>query len=314
MDVYLQRYYSARYNDSVQNNTATTLTAEYYDRLKRREVLKFAYGLYAGFGSSFSECAQGEILGPQNPETAERTCIKIPERLEKRLGTEQVEHGHRTGPGNCPRFTTTDGCVTIQNPDVCVWTWLSEKCDEKPPGLVKTDACDSADVITQCETWHYILSKPHPTFNCDQILEYCTSPNGDCVAVRGQYIIEPTNWTAHQANQVLDTPFKTTLQQWSGVDASKITINLEEAGAGYPARTLRAYVCMKNLPPSYIPLPGLRTDTATLLEDIQAQTGYNPNNGIASLDWVPNTFRYLATTDMDSKMDTLCGATVPTVP
>ena len=324
-DVYLQRYYSARYNSSVQNSTETSATAAYYTKLRNREVLKFAFAHYPRLGQQFTQCAKGEILGPQQRDTFERQCVRLPATLESAFGDDGVEHGHRSSPADCARFTTTEGCnAGFYNPEACMWSWLSEKCDGKPPGTsttvdntIQADACGS-NVVTACETWLYVLNKSHPTYNCNPILDFCSAPIYDCVALRGQYIIRPSDYSLYQVDpDVLKTPFLNVLSARSGLTTvtGKITLILEDAGPGYAPNSLLATLCMKNLPVDYKPLPGLRQNTDLLLADIQAEEAYDSSNGINSIASVRGSFWYTSTSDLTAEESTgICGTSSATGP
>ena len=313
-DVYLQRYYSARFNASLANRSNTTVTDAEYAIRQRKEVLKFSYSRYSKLGAQFTQCADGELLGPQKKDTLTRECVRTPIDLKAVFSDDSVHQGHREPPEDCPRFSKTDGCVTTVNPEVCIWTWMAEKCDDAPPGLVTSQAC-SDTVYTMCETWLFTLNTPHPTYNCDHILEHCwETGNADCLALRGQYLVTPSDWSAYVANdQVLSAAFETTLQkQHVGLSANKISLIFETSGAG---STLVATVCITNLPTDWKPLPSLRRNTADLLQQIQDQDNYDPTNGISALDFVAGSWGYLSTSELTqrSTQNGYCGTSVPAV-
>mmetsp|Transcript_55362 Transcript_55362/g.132233 ORF Transcript_55362/g.132233 Transcript_55362/m.132233 type:complete len:760 (-) Transcript_55362:313-2592(-) len=318
LNSYLSRYYEgARYNDSVHNLSASSATAEYYAGLQQQHVLQFAYARYQSFGGMFSSCAQGEILGPQDPESGERSCIPVPKRLEEELQFRRVVHGHSQpeAPEDCLRMNPANGCdeymgVLPGTSPACIWTWLAEKCDGNPPGNVNVEACGAeSDILLRCQTWQSVLGRTDPKYNCNRIIDYhdwgLCAPPYDCVGFQGQYRVEPTNMTAG-----LTSAFKSVLMSQSSLSEQKISIHTEQIGP----RKLLVRVCMFNLPPDYKPLPDLRTSMDWLLSLIQAQPNYFPETGIVSIETVPGTIYYTPTYDLQQDQVAICEGGTTFVP
>lgn len=296
-DDYLQRYYGVRYNASVKNRIKSA-TGDDYHKLRMKNVLQFAYANSPDFGASHN-CGSDSVLGPQDKDSKARECVKLPPSLSTALQAENVTH--KSVPENCPRFNATDGCVSLTNPEACLWTWLAKKCDGSPSGEIQWQACDSqSDVNTKCDTWEYVFKKAHPEINC--IARYhCTSPNFNCLALRAQYLVKPSSWNTFSAdNSAFVNAFRYVLVDWSGIDQSHVTVHMSEAGSSHPSRTALATLCLRNMPLEYKPEPNV-TGSSQLLAAVRQSDLYNQSNGIESLTVLPDELEYLSTTDLNNE-------------
>ncbi|OLP80448.1 hypothetical protein AK812_SmicGene39139 [Symbiodinium microadriaticum] len=296
-DDYLQRYYGVRYNASVKNRIKSA-TGDDYHKLRMKNVLQFAYANSPDFGASHN-CGSDSVLGPQDKDSKARECVKLPPSLSTALQAENVTH--KSVPENCPRFNATDGCVSLTNPEACLWTWLAKKCDGSPSGEIQWQACDSqSDVNTKCDTWEYVFKKAHPEINC--IARYhCTSPNFNCLALRAQYLVKPSSWNTFSAdNSDFVNAFRHVLVDWSGIDQSHVTVHMSEAGSSHPSRTALATLCLRNMPLEYKPEPNV-TGSSQLLAAVRQSDLYNQSNGIESLTVLPDELEYLSTTDLNNE-------------
>ncbi|CAE7540517.1 unnamed protein product [Symbiodinium sp. CCMP2456] len=296
-DDYLQRYYGVRYNASVKNRIKSA-TGDDYQKLRMKNVLQFAYANSPDFGASHN-CGSDSVLGPQDKDSKARACVKLPPSLSAALQAENVTH--KSVPENCPRFNATDGCVSLTNPEACLWTWLAKKCDGSPSGEIQWQACDSqSDVNTKCDTWEYVFKKDHPEINC--IARYhCTSPNFNCLALRAQYLVKPSSWNTFSAdNSAFVNAFRYIMVDWSGIDQSHVTVHMSEAGSSHPSRTALATLCLRNMPLEYKPEPNV-TGASQLLAAIRQSDLYNQSNGIESLTVLSDELEYLSTTDLNNQ-------------
>mmetsp|Transcript_53515 Transcript_53515/g.125560 ORF Transcript_53515/g.125560 Transcript_53515/m.125560 type:complete len:786 (+) Transcript_53515:21-2378(+) len=295
-DDYLQRYYGVRYNASVKNRIKSA-TGDDYQKLRMKNVLQFAYANSPDFGDAQS-CGSDSALGPQDKDSKQRACVKLPPSLSTALEAENVTH--KSVPENCPRFNATDGCVSLTNPEACLWTWLAKKCDGSPSGEVQWQACDSqSDVNTKCDTWEYVFKKAHPEINCIARY-YCTSPNFNCLALRAQYLVKPSSWNTFSAdNSDFVNAFRYVLVDWSGIDQSHVTVHMSEAGSSHPSGTALATLCLRNMPLEY--KPETNVTGSSLLAAIRQSDAYNRSNGIESLTVLSEELEYLSTNDLNTQ-------------
>ncbi|CAJ1335390.1 unnamed protein product [Effrenium voratum] len=167
-DWYLKTYYGAEFN--VSNSLATRASS--LESKRKDHILNFAFGPFSV--GTVAACGPGKVLRPQAADGA-RQCVDVPEALKKNLPS-SVKPGEVAAPPSCPRFEAANGCGQVTLPEVCLWTWLSKKCDLKPPGQVYTEACDvSTPLDVSCRLWQNVFNQSHPTFNCIAT-EHCSRP------------------------------------------------------------------------------------------------------------------------------------------
>ena len=285
-------------NCSVTSGTSATQAADYVFRDK--EVLKFAFGSHPQFNSNsgVTQCTAGQILEPQDKDNLlkERACVTLPTSLGEMLKEKNISYGNTQPPPQCPRFRPASGCETPSRPDVCVWSWMSEKCDKQWPGSVQEDACDAAaDLVVTCDTWEYIFNTEHPDYNCAS-RDLCSGPDYDCLAMRGEYHIVPTDYAAWSSADEIWTPISNVLKERFGMPYyNNIYMNLVASG-----QDITFVLCLKNIPKTLKPLRVLGA-VNTLLEDIRDQAGYNPSNGIESIT-DSGTWEYMTTVTMNERI------------
>jgi len=281
-DAYLQKYYGGRHNSSFFGNASQTVTANYYDRVRQQEILTFAYGSYQSFGDSYTGCEEDHILGPQDKVSGARSCVRIPSTLAASLQNTGAQGGRRKAPPDCPRFNVTDGCIDIANPDVCVWSWLSQKCDQNWPGDIQAQACTFDEPIASCDVWEGVFSRPHPVVNCE--VRSCPDTNYNCLGLRFQYIVKPTDWLGGDT-QWVDILRGVMLRRAGIPDASlnyPYVVNARQYSASNPARTYLVTFCMINLPFKYKALQDV-SQTDSILAEVLEDPAYDATNGVESI-------------------------------